>query len=177
MLKEWIYRCYDVLIVAAAVVVASVVVAAMLIMPKSCTVNNDPSTTVIYDTIVERYRDTVTVERVVVQERQIYDTIVINDTVYIADIPRVYTDSTDKYRLEINAVKLYDYRLDIYRDSIITHTTAEIASESKKRGKFGQSVVIGIQAGYGIGIAPMTMQAQFLPYIGVGISYGIGYNW
>lgn len=177
MLKEWIYRCYDVLIVAAAVVVAAVVVAAMLIMPKSCTVKNDPSTTVIYDTIVERYRDTVTIERVVVQDRQIYDTIVVNDTVYIADVPRVYTDSTDDYRLQINAVKLYDYSLDLYRDSIVTQTTTKIASETKKRGKFGQSVTIGVQVGYGIGIAPTTMQAQFLPYIGVGVCYGIGYNW
>lgn len=172
MMSEWIGRHIDVVIVAVAIIIA-----AILIVPKSCTSKTDPDTIVVYDTIVERYRDTVTVERVVVQERQRYDTIVVNDTVYIADIPRIYTDSTDKYRLEVNAVKMYDYRLDIYRDSIITHTTTEIAPKSKKSGKFGQSVAIGIQAGYGMGIAPATMQAQFLPYIGIGITYGIGYNW
>lgn len=171
-MNERINKHIDVVIVAV-----SVLVAAILIVPKSCTSKTDPGMIVIYDTIVERHRDTVTVERVIVQERQRYDTIVVNDTVYIADIPRVYTDSTDKYRLEVNAVKMYDYRLDIYRDSIITHTTTNIASEAKKHGKFGQSVVIGVQVGYGIGIAPRTMQAQFLPYIGVGVTYGIGYNW
>lgn len=171
-MREWTSRHIDVVIVAVAVIVA-----AILIVPKSCTSKTDSDTVVIRDTIVERHRDTITVERVVVQERQRYDTIVVNDTVYIADIPRTYTDSTDKYRLEVNAVKLYDYRLDIYRDSIITHTTTEIALETKKQGKFGQSVVIGVQVGYGMGIAPATMQAQFLPYIGVGVTYGIGYNW
>lgn len=171
-MREWVSRYIDVVIVVAVVLVV-----AILIVPKSCTSKTDPGTIVVHDTIVERYRDTLTIERVVVQEKQRYDTIVVNDTVYIADVPRVYTDSTDKYRLEINAVKLYDYRLEMYRDSIITHTTTNIASETKKRGKFGQSVTIGVQVGYGIGIAPKTMQAQFLPYIGVGVTYGIGYNW
>lgn len=171
-MKEWLGKHIDVVIVVVAVIMAAV-----LVLPRGCTARSDTNTIVERDTIVERYRDTVTVERVVVQERQRYDTIVVNDTVYIADVPQMYTDSTDDYRLQINAVKLYDYRLDIYRDSIITHTTAKIASEAKKHGKFGQSVVIGIQAGYGIGVAPATMQAQFLPYIGVGVTYGIGYNW
>lgn len=171
-MKEWLSRYWDVVIVAVAVIVT-----AILIVPKSCTVKSDTDTIVVRDTIVEYMRDTLTIERDVVRTQYRYDTIVVNDTVYIADIPRVYTDSTDDYRLQVRAVKMYDYRLDLYRDSIVTRINTEIASEAKKRGKFGQSVVIGIQAGYGIGIAPATMQAQFLPYIGMGVTYGIGYNW
>ena len=106
----------------------------------------------------------------------IYDTIVVNDTVYVADIPRVYTDSTADYALNVRAVKMYDYRLDIFRVDTITRYIQENPTEPKKRGKLGQSVVIGLQAGYGLGVQPTTMQARFEPYIGIGITYGFGFT-
>lgn len=126
------------------------------------------------DTIQTIRVDTIRVERTFTNN--IYDTIVVNDTVYVADIPRVYTDSTSDYALNVRAVKMYDYRLDIFRVDTITRYIQEKPAEPKKSGKFGQSVVIGLQAGYGLGVQPSTMQARFEPYIGIGITYGFGFT-
>ena len=126
------------------------------------------------DTIQTIRVDTIRVERTFTD--YIYDTIVVNDTVYVADIPRVYTDSTADYTLNVRAVKMYDYRLDIFRVDTITRYIQEKPTEPKKRGKFGQSVVIGLQAGYGLGVQHATMQARFEPYIGIGITYGFGFT-
>lgn len=46
--------------------------------------------------------------------------------------------------------------------------------KSPKKGKFGQSIVIGVQVGYGVGI---SNPIKFNPYVGVGITYGFGYSW
>ena len=126
------------------------------------------------DTIQTILVDTIRVERTFTD--YIYDTIIVNDTVYIADIPRVYTDSTADYALNVRAVKMYDYRLDIFRVDTITRYMQEKPAEPKKSGKMGQSVVIGLQLGYGLGVQPATMQARFEPYIGIGISYGFGFT-
>ena len=126
------------------------------------------------DTIQTIRVDTIRVERTFTD--YIYDTIIVNDTVYVADIPRVYTDSTADYALNVRAVKMYDYRLDIFRVDTITRYMQEKPTEPKKRGKMGQSVVIGLQLGYGLGVQPATMQARFEPYIGIGITYGFGFT-
>lgn len=126
------------------------------------------------DTINTILVDTIRVERTFTD--YIYDTIVVNDTVYVADIPRFYTDSTADYTLNVRAVKMYDYRLDIFRVDTITRYIQEKPTEPKKRGKMCQSVVIGLQAGYGLGVQPTTMQARFEPYIGIGITYGFGFT-
>ena len=126
------------------------------------------------DTIQTILVDTIRVERTFTD--YIYDTIIVNDTVYIADIPRVYTDSTADYALNVRAVKMYDYRLDIFRVDTITRYMQEKPTEPKKTGKMGQSVVIGLQLGYGLGVQPATMQARFEPYIGIGVTYGFGFT-
>lgn len=132
-------------------------------------------TEVIHTDTIQTIRvDTIRVERTFTD--YVYDTIVVNDTLYIADIPRVYTDSTADYALNVRAVKMYDYRLDIFRVDTITRYIQEKPTEQKKRGKFGQSVVIGLQAGYGLSVQPTTMQARFEPYIGIGITYGFGFT-
>lgn len=45
--------------------------------------------------------------------------------------------------------------------------------KSKKKPVFGQSIVIGIQAGYGVGLQPFRAE----PYIGIGVTYGFGITW
>lgn len=139
-----------------------------------CTHECKETEVVHMDTIQTIRVDTIRVERTFTD--YIYDTIVVNDTVYVADIPRVYTDSTSDYTLNVRAVKMYDYRLDIFRVDTITRYIQEKPTEQKKRGKMGQSVVIGLQAGYGLGVQPATMQARFEPYIGIGITYGFGFT-
>ena len=145
--------------------------------------NSTPTTdsvAVHYDTIVVVERDTMTIRERVKQWQYHYDTIMLHDTVYLADVPQVYTDSTTDYRLAVNAVKMYDYSLDIYRADTFTRYVPQVPSgcmKQSRRGRFGQSIVVGLQVGYGLGVQPATMQARFDPYVGVGITYGWGYNW
>lgn len=141
---------------------------------RGCTHECKEAEVVHTDTIQTIRVDTIRVERTFTD--YIYDTIVVNDTVYVADIPRVYTDSTADYALNVRAVKMYDYRLDIFRVDTIIRYIQEKPTEPKKRGKWGQSVVIGLQVGYGLGVHPATMQARFEPYIGIGITYGFGFT-
>lgn len=141
--------------------------------------NPTPAEVIRYDTIVVVQRDTIRSIRTILQETYKYDTVVLRDTVFIADIPQNYVDSTPDYRIDIRAVKLYGYDLDIYKTSTNTQVLPREPQTASKerRGKFGQSVVIGLQAGYGLGVQPSTMQARFEPYVGIGITYGWGYSW
>lgn len=139
-----------------------------------------PTEVVCYDTIVVVKHDTIRSTRTILQETYKYDTVVLRDTVFIADFPQSYVDSTEDYRIDIRAVKLYDYDLDIYRADTLTRYVPQIPAEGTKqshKGKFGQSIVVGLQAGYGLGVQPSTMQARFEPYVGIGITYGWGYSW
>lgn len=140
----------------------------------------DEVVVVRYDTIQVVQRDTLRLTKIVQQEKYYYDTVVVRDTVYIADIPQVYEDSTADYLLRVQAVKMYDYSLEIFRvDSCTTIVpiTQEMAKKRRSRAKWGQSVTVGVQVGYGMGIQPTTMRASFEPYVGVGVTYGFGVTW
>lgn len=162
---------YCVALLLAAVLVA---VVCDLAMRRHTTTN---SYVVQYDTVRVIERDTLTMYERIEHIRHHYDTIVVNDTVYVRDEPQRYADSTADYRLSINAVKLYDYTLDIYRADTFTQYIPKVPSEPTKRGSFGQSLVLGLQVGYGLVVSPATMQARFEPYIGIGLTYGLGFNW
>ena len=131
-------------------------------------------TIVMRDTIIQR--DTITHTKIIKQDKYHYDTIVINDTIYIRDIPQVYSDSTDTYKIDINATKLYSYDLSIYKTDTFIKEIEKVSVIERKRG-FGWNISAGVQMGYGININPVNMQAGFSPYIGVGISVGFGYSW
>ncbi len=138
-----------------------------------------PAEIVRYDTLVVVQHDTIRSTRTILQETYKYDTIMLRDTVYIADIPQNYVDSTTDYRLEVNAVKMYDYSISIYKTDTFTRYVPQVPTErteTSRRG-FGQSIVVGLQVGYGLGVQPATMQARFEPYVGIGITYGWGYHW
>lgn len=139
--------------------------------------DGDTDVVIRFDTVVVVQRDTVRQVRQVRHTEYRYDTIVRRDTVYIADKPQQYEDSTAEYRLRINAVKLYDYELDLYRVDSCTTIVPKVALTPKKSAKWGQSVVVGVQVGYGLGVQPATMRASWEPYIGVGITYGFGVTW
>ncbi len=138
-----------------------------------------PAEIVRYDTIVVVKHDTIRSARTILQETYKYDTVMLRDTVFIADFPQNYVDSTPDYRLEVSAVKMYDYSLDIYRADTFTRYVPQVSTERTETSRkgFGQSIVVGLQVGYGLGVQPATMQARFEPYVGVGITYGWGYHW
>ena len=128
------------------------------------------------DTIYITKVDTIHHTKYINHTNYVYDTIVINDTVYIADIPQVYSDSCSDYKIDINAVKLYDYSLDIFRVDTFIQVKEKVSQIERKRG-FGWNIGASLQVGYGLNINPSNMQANFSPYIGVGISVGWGYSW
>lgn len=111
-----------------------------------------------------------------------FDTIEIEKTdtlrdTFFVEIPiskYEYKDTieTDTSTTQI-AIEFEGYKAKIDSISLIQefHPTIEISAP--KRVKFGQSVNIGLQVGYGIGIT----SKQFEPYVGVGVSYGFGVNW
>lgn len=159
--------------------IAAVVVAAMLLLAGAYALGRwvrpaeEARTVVRTDTVVVVQRDTLREVRRVEQVRYRYDTVVVNDTVYVRDEPRVWADSTERYRIAIEAVKLYGYELDLYRaDTVRMVETTAVVEPAKRKGRWGQSVVVGIQVGYGF-----TPGLQAAPYVGVGVTYGFGYAW
>ena len=129
---------------------------------------------VVRDTIVQT--DTISYTKIVKQDRYHYDTIMLRDTVWIADIPQNYTDSCEDYKLDINAVKLYDYSLDIYKVDTFFREIEKV-HQIERKGGWCWSVNAGLQVGYGLNVNPSNMQANFSPYIGLGVSLGFGYSW
>lgn len=128
---------------------------------------------VVRDTITKT--DTISYTKIVKQDRYHYDTIMLRDTVYIADIPQTYSDSTDTYKIDINATKLYSYDLSIYRvDTFIKEI--EKVPQIERKPHFGWTINAGIQIGYGANINPSNMQVNFSPYIGLGVCCGFGYK-
>lgn len=129
----------------------------------------EPEIIVQRDTFV--VRDTITKKVFIKQDVYHFDTVVINDTVYIKDEPRHYIDSTELYKVDIEAVKLYNYTVDIYRsDTVYTEKYTEIIKQPKK---FGQFVGVGLGVNYGLD----PVQGKFVPTVGVSIVYGFGYRW
>lgn len=132
---------------------------------------NDVKIKIETDTIYITKVDTIHHTKYINHTNYVYDTIVINDTVWIADIPQTYTDSCEDYRLDINAVKLYDYSLDIYKVDTFIQVKEKVSQIERKR-RFGWTVGLSLQGGYGIGI----QSRQFEPYVGIGVAITWGYN-
>lgn len=135
-----------------------------------CLFSKNQANEVVYKEKEVIKRDTVLVHRfhtdtVRIDQTKIkYDTIIIRDTVYIKDIPHNYHFEEDKYTLDINAVKLYDYNLDVnLRDTVtITNTVYNTVYQNKK-----QRLTYGLQFGAGYGIFNRKPDV----YVGFGIQY------
>lgn len=136
---------------------------------------NDVKIKIETDTIYITKVDTIHHTKYINHNNYIYDTIVRNDTIYIADIPQTYTDSCSDYKIDINATKLYSYDLSIYRVDTFIQVKEKVSQIERKRG-FGWSINAGVQIGYGVNINPSNMQVIFSPYIGVGVCCGFGYK-
>lgn len=132
-------------------------------------------------------RDTVSIPYEVIKYKERvkyvteFDTIIcvvrdsVVDTVRI-ELPiehKVYQDTITTDTTNINiGIEYSGYRAQIDNLWIDYTYKQREPLKSKKKGKFGQSIVVGVQAGYGIGIP-----VKFQPYIGVGVTYGFGYSW
>lgn len=93
------------------------------------------------DTVIDwKYStDTVYFSKIKYKNKIVYDTIHKNDVVYIRDTAVVHRDSTSDYTIDISAVRLDWYKLDInHRDTVtITNTVTTIVKQKSKPFGFG----------------------------------------
>lgn len=127
------------------------------------------------DTLIVTHCDTFRYEKIRIKNNYIYDTILINDTVYIKDEPQHYIDSTENYKIDINSVKLYDYSLDIYKVDTI-YQIKEKVSYMEEKSHWKQFVGVGVGIGYG-GCIGVDKTIRLEPYVGIHLTYGFGYSW
>lgn len=115
------------------------------------------------DTIVETRYDTKTVY----VPRTEYRQIVVRDTAWVMDSLRAYRDSTDRYVLDVNAVRMDSYRLQIHSKDTIKvpeyHTVETFVKQ--KKSPFG----VGVFAGMGYDPVNKT----FGPQVGVGVTFNL----
>lgn len=125
-----------------------------------------------YQTDTLMVRDTITIEKPVVEERillqevflPVTDTIMMRDTIYVA-LQReqvIWKDSLSVVYAsgvmpEVDSVKHFITERIVTEKEVI---------EVKKRSRWG----IGIQAGYGIGLSG---DVRMTPYVGVGVTYNL----
>ena len=120
------------------------------------------------DTIINTIRDfdTVYVTKTKYNDIYHYDTIHHNDIVYVKDTVHNYAFKEKDYNLDINAVRLDNYKLDIHTKDTIKYTETVYQSIYKpKRNK----IAIGVQGGYGYGFKSKQLE----PYIGLGININL----
>lgn len=110
--------------------------------------------------------DTVYFDKIRYKNKIVYDTIVQNNTVYVKDSAVVHRDSTENYTIDISAVKLDWYKLDItHKDTVTYVQTINTVTYKPKRNK----IAIGVQGGYGYGFKSKQLE----PYIGLGININL----
>lgn len=128
----------------------------MLLVSNGCNRSTDEviiKTDTIKTIEIKEIRDTVYSYNIKWKDKLVYDTLIINDTVYLKDEPKHFVDSTEHYKLDIEAVKLYGYNLDIYDTDTVWVEKEKIIIE-KEIIKYN------------------FWKNRFIPYVGVGVQYG-----
>ena len=119
------------------------------------------------DTVVRV--DTFEYWRTEFKDRYIYDTVEVvkekEKVVYVKDEPKLYTDSTDKYQIKINAVKLYDYNLTLFDNDTVVYSKETIVKKEKWKPEFYWSIGIGVH--YGL----VYRKFDVGPYVGFGLKF------
>lgn len=120
------------------------------------------------DTIVNIKKDfdTVYVSKTKYKDIYHYDTIHHNDIVYVKDTVHNYAFKEKDYNLDINAVRLDNYKLDIHTKDTIKYTETVYQTIYKPRKN---KIAIGVQGGYGYGFRSKQLE----PYIGLGININL----
>lgn len=94
----------------------------------------------------------------------VYDTIHVQNKVYIRDTVQAYEFREKDYDLAIGAVKLDYYKLDIHTTDSV-RIAAPVLRENKKEKRWN----VGLQAGAGYGLFNNKPDI----YVGMGITYKI----
>ena len=120
------------------------------------------------DTIVNIKKDfdTVYISKTKYKDIYHYDTIHKENKVYIQDTVHNYAFKEKDYNLDINAVRLDNYKLDIHTKDTIKYTETVYQTIYKQRKN---KIAIGVQGGYGYGFRSKQLE----PYIGLGININL----
>ena len=123
-------------------------------------VKNDTITNVIRD------YDTVYISQTKYKDRYHYDTVMVENKVYVRDTIREYDFNEKDYDLSIYAVRLDRYKLDIHAKDTITFTKTEIKTVVKPKKNL---ISVGIIGGYGYGFNSKSVE----PFIGAGVTLNL----
>lgn len=120
------------------------------------------------DTVTDVIRDfdTVYISQTKYEDRYRYDTVMVENKVYVRDTIREYAFKEKDYKLNIYAVKLDRYKLDIHAKDTITYTKTEIKTVVKPKKNL---ISVGIIGGYGYGFNSKSVE----PFIGAGITLNL----
>ena len=88
------------------------------------------------DTVYRVKYDTITVNRIINNNIYHYDTIIINDTVYIKDIPQTYKDSNENY-----SISTFNTRTDLFLQQVRNslYPGRKLGWRQFRTKRFGQS--------------------------------------
>lgn len=110
--------------------------------------------------------DTVYFDKIRYKNKIVYDTIVKDNTVYVKDSAVVHRDSTENYTIDISAVKLDWYKLDItHKDTVTYVQTVNNTIYKQRKNHF----TLGLSVGYGYGVKSKDIQ----PFVGITATYNI----
>ena len=126
------------------------------------------------DTVVtfKKDFDTVYISQTKYNDIYHYDTIHIKDKitnvekVYIQDTIKNYSFKEKDYDLDINAVKLDNYKLNIHTKDTIKYTETVYQTIYKPKKNL---ITIGVNVGYGFGFTSKKLE----PFIGLGINFNL----
>ena len=126
------------------------------------------------DTVVtfKKDFDTVFITQTKYNDIYHYDTIHIKDKitnvekVYIQDTIKNYSFKEKDYDLDINAVKLDNYKLNIHTKDTIKYTETVYQTIYKPKKNW---ITIGVNVGYGFGFTSKKLE----PFIGLGINFNL----
>lgn len=120
------------------------------------------------DTIANVIRDydTVYVSQTKYKDRYHYDTVMVENKVYVRDTIKEYAFKEKDYDLSVYAVRLDRYKLDIHANDTITFTKTEIKTVVKPKKNL---ISVGIIGGYGYGFRSKRVE----PFIGAGITLNL----
>ena len=120
------------------------------------------------DTIVNIKKDfdTVFVSQTKYKDIYHYDTIHKENKVYIHDTLHNYAFKEKDYDLDINAVRLDNYKLDIHTKDTIKYTETVYQTIYKPRKNH---FTLGLSVGYGYGVKSKDIQ----PFVGITATYNI----
>lgn len=110
--------------------------------------------------------DTVFADKIKYKNKIVYDTIVKDNTVYVKDSAVVHRDSTENYTIDISAVKLDWYKLDItHKDTVTYVQTVNNTIYKQRKNHF----TLGLSVGYGYCFKSKDVQ----PFVGITATYNI----